>query len=113
MGGVYTLGVQPGTLLRGNHIHDVEKANYGGWAIYLDEGSSHIVVEDNVCYDTTSQPFNCPVLGPPGFALSWRQSGAADHERALSGRGLRRGGGDHAPRARARARSGARAGSTA
>ncbi len=58
MGGIYTLGVQPGTVLCGNLIHDVEKANYGGWAIYLDEGSSHILVEDNVCYHTTSQPFN-------------------------------------------------------
>jgi hypothetical protein len=58
MGGVYTLGVQPGTIIRGNLIHDVEKANYGGWAIYLDEGSSHIVVENNVCYRVSSQPFN-------------------------------------------------------
>ncbi len=56
MGGIYTLGVQPGTVIRGNLIHDVEKANYGGWAIYLDEGSSHIVVEDNICYNTSSQP---------------------------------------------------------
>lgn len=58
MGGIYTLGVQPGTVLRGNLIHDVEKRNYGGWAIYLDEGSSHILVEDNVCYNTSSQAFN-------------------------------------------------------
>ncbi|MDW8352174.1 MAG: right-handed parallel beta-helix repeat-containing protein [Anaerolineae bacterium] len=56
MGGIYTLGVQPGTTIRGNLIHDVEKANYGGWAIYLDEGSAHILVEDNVCYNTSSQP---------------------------------------------------------
>jgi hypothetical protein len=58
MGGIYTLGVQPGTVLRGNVIHDVEKCNYGGWAIYLDEGSSHILVENNLCYNTSSQPFN-------------------------------------------------------
>ncbi|MCL5994704.1 MAG: right-handed parallel beta-helix repeat-containing protein, partial [Chloroflexi bacterium] len=58
MGGIYTLSVQPGTVLRGNLIHDIEKANYGGWAIYLDEGSSHILVEDNICYNTSSQPFN-------------------------------------------------------
>ncbi len=58
MGGIYTLGVQPGTVLRGNLIHDVEKHNYGGWAIYLDEGSSHILVEDNICYNTSSQVFN-------------------------------------------------------
>lgn len=58
MGGIYTLGVQPGTVLRGNLIHNVEKHNYGGWAIYLDEGSSHILVEHNICYNTSSQVFN-------------------------------------------------------
>ena len=58
MGGIYTLGIQPGTVIRGNLIHDVTRANYGGWAIYPDEGSSHIVIEDNVCYDTNSQPFH-------------------------------------------------------
>ena len=58
MGGIYTLGVQPGTVLRGNVIHDVTAAKYGGWAIYPDEGSSHIVIEDNVCYRTSSQVFH-------------------------------------------------------
>ena len=58
MGGVYTLGVQPGTRIRGNLIHDIEKATYGGWAVYPDEGSSHLVIEDNVCYNTSSQPFH-------------------------------------------------------
>lgn len=58
MGGIYTLGVQPGTVIRGNHIHDVEKHNYGGWGIYLDEGSAHILVENNICHDTSSQLFH-------------------------------------------------------
>ncbi|MGC9349280.1 MAG: right-handed parallel beta-helix repeat-containing protein [Anaerolineae bacterium] len=58
MGGIYTLGVQPGTVLRGNLIHDIEKCNYGGWCIYLDEGSSHILVENNVCYQASTQAFN-------------------------------------------------------
>ena len=57
LGGIYTLGVQPGTILRGNLIHDVWQWNYGGWCIYLDEGSSHILVEGNVCYNAGSQPF--------------------------------------------------------
>ncbi|HET6486245.1 MAG TPA: right-handed parallel beta-helix repeat-containing protein, partial [Spirochaetia bacterium] len=58
MGGIYTLGVQPGTVLRGNRIHDVQQRNYGGWCIYLDEGSSHILVEGNVCYRAGTQVFN-------------------------------------------------------
>ena len=45
MGGIYILGVQPGTVVRGNLVHDVEKSVYGGWGIYLDEGTSHIIVE--------------------------------------------------------------------
>lgn len=58
MGGIYTLGVQPGTVLRRNLIHDVRSAHYGGWCIYPDEGSSHILIEHNVCYDADRQPFH-------------------------------------------------------
>lgn len=58
MGGIYTLGVQPGTVIRGNLIHDIEKAHYGGWCIYPDEGSSHMLIEKNVCYDTNDTIFN-------------------------------------------------------
>jgi hypothetical protein len=58
MGGVYLLGIAPGTVVRGNHIHDVECANYGGWGIYLDEGSSHVVIEQNVVHDVSSQAYH-------------------------------------------------------
>lgn len=57
MGGIYTLGVQPGTVIRGNLIHDIEKCNYGGWGIYADGASSHILIENNICYNTSSQGF--------------------------------------------------------
>jgi hypothetical protein len=57
MGGIYTLGVSPGTVLRGNHIHDLEGIP---WAvgIYLDEGSGNILVEDNLVYRVTTHTFN-------------------------------------------------------
>ncbi|MEM1211572.1 MAG: right-handed parallel beta-helix repeat-containing protein [Planctomycetota bacterium] len=58
MGGIYTLGCQPGTILRGNHIHHIESGHYGGWGIYLDEGSAFMRVEGNLVHHTGSQAFN-------------------------------------------------------
>ena len=57
LAGIYTLSVQPGTVIRGNVIHDIAKWNYGGWAIYPDQASSHILIENNVCYRVDSEPF--------------------------------------------------------
>jgi hypothetical protein len=48
MAAIYLLGVQPGTTVRNNFLHDVRRSNYGGSGVYMDEGSSHIVVENNV-----------------------------------------------------------------
>ena len=58
LGGMYYLGIQPGTVIRGNRVHDVSGKEYGGSGIYLDEGASHMLVEGNRVYDTQGPSFN-------------------------------------------------------
>jgi hypothetical protein len=60
-GGIYTLGLQPGTVLRGNHIHDVHRSAYahGGApnnGFFIDQGSKGFLFEDNVVYRTSGEP---------------------------------------------------------
>lgn len=58
MGGVYLLGRQYGTVVRNNYIHHVSSAHYGGWALYTDEGSTGITIENNVCHDTSDNSYH-------------------------------------------------------
>jgi hypothetical protein len=57
-GGIYTLGLQPGTNLTENVIHDVTRnagrAESNG--IFMDEGSTSITVEGNLIYNIATSP---------------------------------------------------------
>jgi hypothetical protein len=57
-GGIYSLGSQPGSALRGNLIHDVPvnvgRAESNG--MFLDQGTGNFVIEQNVIYNVARSP---------------------------------------------------------
>lgn len=59
-GAIYSLGFQPGTVLRANHIHGVHRGAYAIGApnngFFVDEGSKGFLFERNLVYETTGGP---------------------------------------------------------
>jgi hypothetical protein len=58
LGGIYTLGNHRGSVIRNNVFHDISARVYGGWGIYLDEGTTGLVAENNVVYRTIHGGFH-------------------------------------------------------
>ncbi|MCX7917714.1 MAG: right-handed parallel beta-helix repeat-containing protein [bacterium] len=58
MGGIYTLGIQEGTLISNNIFHDIYGYWYGGWGIYFDEGTTNVIAEKNLVYNTSHGGFH-------------------------------------------------------
>ena len=57
-GGIYTLGFQPGTVIRGNLIHDVDRTHGRALSngMFIDEGSKGFLFERNIIYNTPDGP---------------------------------------------------------
>lgn len=54
-GAIYTLGVSPGTEIKGNvikNVHGFTAYGAGAWGLYNDEGSSNIVMDSNIVVGT-------------------------------------------------------------
>ncbi len=96
LGGVYTLGVSPGTVIRSNVIHDITSYAYGGWGIYFDEGTSNVVAERNLVYRARSGSFMqnygkdnvlsnniFALAGEEGQLIRGKQEGSVSFERNI------------------------------
>ncbi len=58
MGGIYTLGLSEGSILRNNLIHNVRSRTFGGWGIYFDAGTTGMLAENNVVFDAKTGGFH-------------------------------------------------------
>lgn len=65
MGGIYMLGIQKGSKLHGNVIHDVlcyeGESGYAGTGIYTDAGSSEMEIYNNLVFNCSTAGFNATI----------------------------------------------------
>ena len=58
-GCIYTLGFQPGTVIRGNHLHDVHRSPFARVApnngMFIDEGSKGFLWKRNAIFRTAAE----------------------------------------------------------
>lgn len=83
--GIYMLGNQPESILRGNLIHDVTQSNGGlseANGIFMDNGSEGWKLEDNVIYKTSNAPirYNTLDTGPQFQSVGKNYFGIAPGE---------------------------------
>lgn len=57
LGGIYTLGLNANSSITHNVVYDILCYRYGGWGIYLDQGSSDFTIQNNIVYNTNSGGF--------------------------------------------------------
>ena len=57
-GGVYVVGVNEGTVVADNLIHNISARLYGGWGLYTDEGATGVRMTGNVVYNTQHAGFH-------------------------------------------------------
>ncbi|MHC4281583.1 MAG: right-handed parallel beta-helix repeat-containing protein [Planctomycetota bacterium] len=92
LGGIYTTGESPGTVIRNNVIHHISSIVRRGRGIYLDQGSADIVVENNLVY----------LVNDGAFHQNWGKNNTArnnifvfaDEYGVITGGGSWRGGGE-------------------
>ena len=85
--GIYTLSVQPGTVVAENSVHDIHMSPYvfdpeHWFYLYLDEGSSFITVRDNWC---PTEKFLKNANGPGNL---WENNGPGVSQKIKDAAGL-------------------------